>query len=196
MVTRAGDFRIVEGFDTRAGVASLDPTHASRTTVTFCRPRSLRRGAQHPLPRCRNLRGFLCETCPFSPRQFVLRPSPASGQQASKGPPNLPQLLAKLHSANWNERYWGYHELSLDPAAMQKDDVKAALLDLLDRENQVIESANRDEQGRLSMRSTGKSTENMRLSSGGPLTLSRTGRSPPSLHFRARGIQSRLQVRG
>lgn len=58
------------------------------------------------------------------------------GQQA----PSVAQLLMKLNSANEPVRVKAFGELCSDPANLKKPQVRAALLDLLDRENRYLDS--------------------------------------------------------
>lgn len=67
--------------------------------------------------------------------------TPAWAQQPKT---DINDSLAKLHSANWTERYSGFSELSSAVGAMQTENVRNAILELLDREDQLIESTLRD----------------------------------------------------
>jgi hypothetical protein len=49
--------------------------------------------------------------------------------------PQVSDLLAALHAANWFDRASAYEHLRRDPAALRLPEVKSALLDLEDREN-------------------------------------------------------------
>ena len=57
-------------------------------------------------------------------------------QQSSLSAPDIDVLLAKLRSNSGGERDSAYERLKAIPAALQNPKVKAALLDLLDRETQ------------------------------------------------------------
>lgn len=58
------------------------------------------------------------------------------GQQA----PSVAQLLMKLNSANEPVRVKAFGELRSDPANLKNPEVRAGLLDLLDRENHALDS--------------------------------------------------------
>jgi HEAT repeat protein len=68
-------------------------------------------------------------------------------QQKSEGKPSVSQLLAELHSGQWSDRAQAYEALRSDLQDLGSQQVQEGLLELLDRENQVIESTNRDPQG-------------------------------------------------
>jgi hypothetical protein len=59
------------------------------------------------------------------------------GQQSSSDQSDRAELLQKLHSVKVDERVSAYEKLSADSSALRDPDVKAALIDLLDRENHV-----------------------------------------------------------
>jgi hypothetical protein len=61
--------------------------------------------------------------------------SPARQIPAAK--PQVSDLLAKFHSDEWSDRAEAYEELNADGNAMRSERVKAALLDLQDRENHL-----------------------------------------------------------
>jgi hypothetical protein len=48
----------------------------------------------------------------------------------------------KLHSAAWKDRSEAYEQLRSNPATLSSPKVRTNLLDLLDRENQLVESTN------------------------------------------------------
>ncbi len=68
--------------------------------------------------------------------------TPLQGQQTHPQP-SVAELLTRLHSAVWKERSEAYEQLRAKPAALSSPKVRASLLDLLDRENQLVESTNR-----------------------------------------------------
>ncbi len=57
-----------------------------------------------------------------------------TAQQNPQPKPDINALLTQLHSKDAGERSSAYYQLESDPAALQNAKVKAALLDLLDRE--------------------------------------------------------------
>ena len=61
------------------------------------------------------------------------------GQQATPKP-SIEALLAKLHSTEGAERADAFEQLRSDPANLKSPKVRAALLDLLDRENHELDS--------------------------------------------------------
>jgi hypothetical protein len=67
------------------------------------------------------------------------------GQQ-SVGRPTVAVLLRTLSSDQWMERARAYEQLRSDQAALRGTKVRTALLDLLDRENRVVESTLRESQ--------------------------------------------------
>jgi hypothetical protein len=68
-------------------------------------------------------------------------PATARGwQQAVSNKPSVAVLLARLHSQDDVERSTAFEGLRSNPAALQSPDVRAALLDLLDRENQELDA--------------------------------------------------------
>ena len=68
-------------------------------------------------------------------------------QQPATNTVEIPQLLAQLQSNQWADRAKAYEQLSSNSQALSESEVQSALLDLLDRENKLIESVNRDLQG-------------------------------------------------
>jgi HEAT repeat protein len=58
-----------------------------------------------------------------------------------------PSLLSQLHSDNWQQRAAAVDKLIENRHARMPDEVKNALLDLLDRENALIESTLRESNG-------------------------------------------------
>jgi len=65
----------------------------------------------------------------------------------SQGSDNRNALLSQLRSNNWQERAAAAEKLIVDRDALRSDQVKIALIDLLERENQVIESTLRESNG-------------------------------------------------
>ena len=61
---------------------------------------------------------------------------------------NYGALLAKLRSDNWQERAEAVERLDAMPDVLQSDEVKKALIDLQERENQLIEQTLRESNGR------------------------------------------------
>jgi HEAT repeat protein len=57
-------------------------------------------------------------------------------QQQPEAKPSVSDLLTKLHSRYWSERSDALDEIGSDQALLHSKKVKAALLDLLDQENQ------------------------------------------------------------
>ena len=68
-------------------------------------------------------------------------------QQKSPQKTDIDALLLQLHSSDDGLRAQAYERLRSDPAALQSATVKTALLDLLDRENSIDESAIREHIG-------------------------------------------------
>lgn len=105
-------------------------------------------GVQRPMVRNRSVRTrnailatFLASICAMN--VSAQRTVTGAGRQ------HLVDLLAALHSEMWMDRAAAYEELVADPAAMQKPEVRSALLDLLDREDQLIESTLRESHGHI-----------------------------------------------
>jgi len=65
-------------------------------------------------------------------------------QQAPAPSPATDQLLAQLRSDQWGERARAYELLSADSKNLATPQVRGSLLRLLDRENRVIETVNRN----------------------------------------------------
>jgi hypothetical protein len=63
--------------------------------------------------------------------------APFFAQQATRGDRRVADLLAQLHAEKWSERAAAYGKLRLDPTAIEKTEVRSALLDLLDRESHL-----------------------------------------------------------
>jgi hypothetical protein len=64
--------------------------------------------------------------------------------------PNIARLLTQLHAQDWAVRADAYERLRADAAALARPEVRSALLDLLAREDRVIESTlrrSREQQG-------------------------------------------------
>jgi hypothetical protein len=68
---------------------------------------------------------------------LILSTNGSFAQQAAKGEPRIVDLLAKFHSERWDERAAAFEQLRENPTAIQRPEVKSALLDLLDRENHL-----------------------------------------------------------
>jgi hypothetical protein len=68
-------------------------------------------------------------------------------QLEPSGRPDVAKLLAQLRAGGWPDRARAYEGFRSDPTAMRRHEVQRALLDLLDRENQLIESVNRNPAG-------------------------------------------------
>lgn len=66
------------------------------------------------------------------------------GQQKPASNPNSGELFTQLHSDQWTVRAKAYQQLSSAAKAVNNVQVQQALLDLLDRENRLIESTLRD----------------------------------------------------
>jgi len=64
------------------------------------------------------------------------------GQQ-TRVAPSVSELLTELHSTNWQDRRDALGYLRSDSTALSSQSVRTGLLDLLDRENQVLASTNR-----------------------------------------------------
>ena len=63
------------------------------------------------------------------------------GQTTSLQEQSVAPLLAQLHSAKKSERAEAYQKLRSNPTALRNPMVRAALLDLLDRENQELDAS-------------------------------------------------------
>ena len=70
----------------------------------------------------------------------ILEPAIGYAQQSTAGPSSTSVLLAGLHSANWEERANAYGQLRADKSALSRQDVRRSLLDLLDREDKLMQS--------------------------------------------------------
>ena len=68
-------------------------------------------------------------------------------QQAPAGKPSVSDVLAKLHSKHWSERTDALDEISSDQALLQSRKVQAALIDLLDQENQGKDTGGENDGG-------------------------------------------------
>jgi hypothetical protein len=68
---------------------------------------------------------------------FVFCAAASVAQQTPEPRPPVNDLLASLYAAKWSDRAVAYDELRNDPKEIRKPEVKAALLDLLDRENRT-----------------------------------------------------------
>jgi len=69
--------------------------------------------------------------------------STASQPPPRRGP-DISTLLTTLHAADWTARHDAVEQLQNDPQALAQADVRKALVDLLDRENQVSVSTLRE----------------------------------------------------
>jgi hypothetical protein len=58
-----------------------------------------------------------------------------AARQQPEAKPSLSDLLTKLHSNNWTERSDAVDEIRSDPDALRSQQIRATLIDLLDREN-------------------------------------------------------------
>lgn len=67
-----------------------------------------------------------------------------AAQQTPAAKPQVATMLAGLHAAKWTDRAEAYEELRDDPMAIPKPEVQSALLELLNRENQLTELTLRD----------------------------------------------------
>ena len=74
----------------------------------------------------------------------ILAPGTCLGRQKPIGKPAVADLLTELHDRDWSVRYDDYARLREDPIALARTDVRRALLDLLDREDLLVESALRE----------------------------------------------------
>ena len=70
----------------------------------------------------------------------VLQSPLCRAESSAIDPPNIARLLTQLHAADWSARADAYERLRSDPAVLARSDVRNALLDLLAREDQVIDS--------------------------------------------------------
>jgi len=57
--------------------------------------------------------------------------------------PNFAALLGKLKSDQWTERAAAVGEILRMPGALQSTEVRSALIELLDRENRIIDDSYR-----------------------------------------------------
>ena len=69
----------------------------------------------------------------------ILAPLVSRGQQKPIDQPTVAHLLTQLHADEWTARAGGYEQLRADPTALTRTNVRRALLNLLDREDQLIE---------------------------------------------------------
>jgi hypothetical protein len=72
---------------------------------------------------------------------LVIVGSVFAGQQKLATNPSVADLLASLQSRDWVERAQAYEQLAGDSVAMQKQEVRNALFELLDQENHLLPSA-------------------------------------------------------
>jgi hypothetical protein len=86
----------------------------------------------------------LCLTCALM-AAAILSADHSIAQQRRAG--SLDALLSSLHAANWGERADAYEQLRASSAALARTDVRRSLLDLLERETQLIESTLRESRG-------------------------------------------------
>lgn len=68
----------------------------------------------------------------------------AGGQTTASSNDRVLSVLLALRAPKWTTRADAFDKLKVDAAALQRSDVRRALLDLLDREDQLIESALRE----------------------------------------------------
>ena len=80
---------------------------------------------------------------------LLLGAAASAAQQTHASKPQVTTLLAGLYAAKWTDRAEAYEELRDDPMAIPKPEVQSALMELLDRENQLIESTLRDSHERV-----------------------------------------------
>jgi hypothetical protein len=71
------------------------------------------------------------------------------GQQKPAIKPTVADQLIQLRSKQWTERAKAFQQLSTDDKTLSDAQVREALLDLLNRENQLIESTLRDSHGQV-----------------------------------------------
>jgi len=71
------------------------------------------------------------------------------GAQKTATSPTLSESLVQLRAQQWTDRAKAYERLSSDVTALSNPKVQESLLDLLDRENQLIESTLRDSQEKV-----------------------------------------------
>jgi HEAT repeat protein len=64
-----------------------------------------------------------------------------AGQEELTANQSVADLLTRLHSKDWVERAQAYEQLASDSAALQEQEVKVAMIDLLDRENHITPAA-------------------------------------------------------
>jgi hypothetical protein len=67
--------------------------------------------------------------------------------QENSAKPSVDQLLRQLHHAQWTDRAEAYEKLRSDSKALSSRQVHDGLLNLLDSENRLVESVNRDSAG-------------------------------------------------
>jgi hypothetical protein len=83
---------------------------------------------------------------------FVIVACLRAQQPANKS--DIAGLLTQLKSDQWAERAKAYEQLSSEPKGLDNPKVKEALLDVLDRENRLIESTLRDSLGQVGVSDT------------------------------------------
>lgn len=69
------------------------------------------------------------------------------GQQKPATKSSVADLLMQLHSGEWKDRVQAFEQLRSNSKALGTQEVQEGLLELLDRENQLVESVDRDPQG-------------------------------------------------
>jgi hypothetical protein len=62
------------------------------------------------------------------------------GESSAIDPLNIARLLTQLHATDWAARADAFERLRSDPSALARSDVRSALLDLLAREDRIIDS--------------------------------------------------------
>jgi hypothetical protein len=78
----------------------------------------------------------------------IVAPLIIVAQQKPADNPSVDVLLEQLRSAKVSQRIDGYERLKGNKAVLERADVRRALLDLLDRENKLVESTLRESDGR------------------------------------------------
>jgi hypothetical protein len=71
----------------------------------------------------------------------VVYASVCRAESGATDPHSIAHLLTQLHATDWTARADAFEQLRSDPAVLSRPDVRGALLELLAREDQVIESA-------------------------------------------------------
>ena len=71
----------------------------------------------------------------------VLHSAMCWAESGATDPHSVARLLTQLHANDWTARADAYEQLRSNPAVLSRPDVRGALLELLAREDQAIESA-------------------------------------------------------